>query len=204
MATLVVGFDLDMTLIDSRPGIVATLQALGSETGVAIDAALVVSRLGPTLEEEMANWYPAEHVDTVSDRFRQLYTDLGVPGCSLLPGATESVDAVAAAGGRSVVITAKYEPNARKCLEHVGLEVDVVVGWRWGPDKATTLSEHGAAAYVGDTPSDMAAARAAGALAVGVPTGPHPAEDLRGAGAEVVLVSLHGFPTWFADWSRTG
>ncbi len=204
MATLVVGFDLDMTLIDSRPGIVATLQARGSETGVAIDAALVVSRLGPTLEEEMANWYPAEHVDTVSDRFRQLYTDLGVPGCSLLPGATESVDAVAAAGGRSVVITAKYEPNARKCLEHVGLEVDVVVGWRWGPDKATTLSEHGAAAYVGDTPSDMAAARAAGALAVGVPTGPHPAEDLRGAGAEVVLVSLHGFPTWFADWSRTG
>jgi len=204
MATLVVGFDLDMTLIDSRPGIVATLQALGSETGVAIDAARVVSRLGPTLEEEMANWYPAEHVDTVSDRFRELYTDLGVPGCSLLPGATESVHAVAAAGGRSVVITAKYEPNARKCLEHVGLEVDVVVGWRWGPDKATTLSEHGAAAYVGDTPSDMAAARTAGALAVGVPTGPHPAEELRGAGAEVVLVSLHGFPTWFADWSRTG
>jgi phosphoglycolate phosphatase len=80
----------------------------------------------------------------------------------------------------------------------------VVVGWRWGPDKATTLSEHGAAAYVGDTPSDMAAARTAGALAVGVPTGPHPAEELRGAGAEVVLVSLHGFPTWFADWSRTG
>src|SRR5918994_2022763 len=107
MAPLVVGFDLDMTLIDSRPGIVATLQALGSETGVAIDAELVVSRLGPTLEEEMATWYPAEHVDTVSDRFRELYTDLGVPGCTLLPGATESVDAVAAAGGRSVVITAK-------------------------------------------------------------------------------------------------
>lgn len=204
MAHLVVGFDLDMTLIDSRPGIVATLDALGSETGVAIDAALVVSRLGPTLEDEMANWYPAEHVDTVSDRFRELYTDLGVPGCSLLPGATDSVDAVATAGGRSVVVTAKYEPNARKCLEHVGLEVDAVVGWRWGPDKATTLTDHGAAAYVGDTPGDMAAAHTAGALAIGVPTGPHPADELRAAGAELVLDSLRAFPSWFADWSRTG
>ena len=202
MATLVVGFDLDMTLIDSRPGIVATLEALATETGVAIDAALVVNRLGPTLEEEMANWYPAEHVGTVSDRFRELYTDLGVPGCSLLRGAAESIEAVATAGGRSVVITAKYEPNARKCLEHVGLEVDVVVGWRWGPDKASTLVEHGAAAYVGDTPSDMAAGRAAGALAIGVPSGPHPADELTHAGADVVLDSLHGFPGWFGDWSR--
>ena len=204
MAPLVVGFDLDMTLIDSRPGIVATVEALAAETGVAIDAPLVVSRLGPTLEEEMANWYPAEHVGTVSDRFRELYTDLGVPGCSLLPGAAESVAAVAAARGRSLVVTAKYEPNAHRCLEQVGLEVDVVVGWRWGPDKATTLAEHGAAAYVGDTPSDMAAALAAAALAVGVPTGPHPADELRSAGAEVVLDSLHGFPTWFADWRPTG
>ncbi len=47
---LVVGFDLDMTLVDSRPGIAATLRALSAETGVFIDAELVVSRLGPTLE----------------------------------------------------------------------------------------------------------------------------------------------------------
>ena len=33
-----VGFDLDMTLIDSRPGIAATYQELSARTGVAIDA----------------------------------------------------------------------------------------------------------------------------------------------------------------------
>ncbi|MGQ0804448.1 MAG: hypothetical protein ACT4PI_11380 [Actinomycetota bacterium] len=54
MGRLVVGFDLDMTLIDSRPGILATLAALSEETGVRIDGELVVSRLGPTLESEMA------------------------------------------------------------------------------------------------------------------------------------------------------
>src|ERR671918_375297 len=99
MAELVVGFDLDMTLIDSRPGIAATLEALAAETGVAIDADLVVNRLGPTLEEEMANWYPREHVEVMSDRYRELYTELGVPGCAPLPGARAAVDAVTTAGG---------------------------------------------------------------------------------------------------------
>jgi phosphoglycolate phosphatase len=199
MAELVVGFDLDMTLIDSRPGIAATLEALSAETGVAIEADLVVNRLGPTLEEEMANWYPREQVEVMSDRFRELYTEVGVPGCAPLPGARAAVEAVASAGGRSVVVTAKYEPNARRCLDHVGLDVDVVVGWRWGPDKAITLAEHRAVAYVGDTPADVSAALAADAIAVGVPSGPHPADELRAAGADVVLGSLTDFGSWFEE-----
>ena len=200
MDDLVVGFDLDMTLIDSRPGILATLAALSEETGVPIDGELVVGRLGPTLETEMAEWYPPDRVAEVSDRFRELYTDLGVPGCSALPGAIDALSAVRDAGGRSIVITAKYEPNAIRCLEYVGLEVDDVFGWRHGPGKAETLSEHGAVAYVGDTPTDMTAAQAARVTAVGVPTGPHAATELQVAGADVVLRSLREFPAWFDVW----
>jgi len=199
---LVVGFDLDMTLIDSRPGIAATLRALSDETGVAIDTDLVVNRLGPKLEDEMAEWFPADRILEVSDRFRDLYADLGVPGTLLLPGAAEAVAAVRDAGGHTLVVTAKYEPNAYRCLAHVGLEVDVVIGWRHGPGKADALLEHGAAIYVGDTPPDMHGARAAGALAVAVTTGPHDDATLRDAGAEVVLASLSQFPAWFAAWRR--
>jgi phosphoglycolate phosphatase len=203
MGDLVVGFDLDMTLIDSRPGILATLAALAEETGVAIDGELVVSRLGPTLETEMAEWYPPERVADVSDRFRELYTEYGVPGCDPLPGAVDALAAVRRAGGRIIVITAKYEPNAVRCVQHVGLEVDRVIGWRWGPDKARTLAEHGAVAYVGDTPADVAAAHSAGAVAVAVPSGPHSADELRAAGAHVVVDSLCDFPAWFARWRRS-
>ncbi len=199
MVALVIGFDLDMTLVDSRPGIAATLEALGTDTGVAVDAELIVSRLGPKLEDEMANWYPAEQVDAVCDRFRELYVDHGVPGTFALPGASDAIAAVAGAGGRSVVVTAKYEPNARECLAQVGLTVDEVFGWRYGPDKAVTLTEQGAIAYVGDTPTDMAAARAARTRAVGVSTGPHPAVELVEAGADVVLPSLEEFRTWLDD-----
>jgi phosphoglycolate phosphatase len=199
---VVVGFDLDMTLIDSRPGIAETLRAISEETGVAIDADLVVSRLGPMLEDEMAEWFPADEVLAVSDRYRELYADLGIPGTFLLPGALDAVAAVRRVGGRSVIVTAKYEPNAHLCLAHVGLEVDAVVGWRHGPGKAEALTEHGAAIYVGDTPPDVHGARAAGAVAVGVTTGPHDRSALLDAGADVVFESLTQFPQWFRQWFR--
>ena len=55
---LVVGFDLDMTLLDTRPGIAETYRALIASTGVPIDVDLVINRLGPALEDELANWFP--------------------------------------------------------------------------------------------------------------------------------------------------
>lgn len=197
---LVVGFDLDMTLVDSRPGIAATLAALGAETGTPIDADVVVGRLGPPLEDEMAHWFPSDEVPTVSDRFRELYADLGVPGTVLLDGAAESVAAVRSAGGGVVVVTAKFESNAVACLDHVGLAVDAVCGWRHGPDKGVALAERGAAVYVGDTPTDVTGARGVGIVAVGVATGPHPAGELHAAGADMVLGSLTEFPAWLRTW----
>jgi len=119
-SNLVIGFDLDMTLIDSRPGIASTLEELARETGTPIDAALVISRLGPTLETELSEWFPLADVGAAADRFRALYRVHGVPGTSLLPGADDAVAAVREAGGRSIVVTAKYEPSAVACLAHVG------------------------------------------------------------------------------------
>ena len=199
---LVVGFDLDMTLVDSRPGIAATLEALSRETGVFLDAELMVNRLGPMLETELAEWYPPEAVGPAADRYRDLYVDLGVPGTALLPGARDAVAATREAGGTTMVVTAKYEPNAVLCLAQVGLDVDHVFGWLHGEGKGAKLAEHGAAVYVGDTPSDMAGARVADALAVGVTSGPHDAAELDGAGADIVLGSLVEFRPWFSEWLR--
>jgi len=199
---LVVGFDLDMTLIDSRPGIEATFAALSRRTGVYIDAALVVNRLGPTLETELAEWYAAEDVAPAAEQFRELYVELGVPGTTLLPGARDAVAAVHEVGGRTLVVTAKYEPNALLCLAHVGLDVDRVFGWLHGPGKGEKLGEHGAGVYVGDTPSDMTGARVADAVAIGVTTGPHGTDELVEAGADVVLGSLVEFRPWFREWFR--
>ncbi len=170
--SLTVGFDLDMTLIDSRPGVIASLDALNLELGSAIDSELLASRLGPTLESEMALYFPPDEVDPVCDRYREIYAEIGVTGCTGLPGALDAFTAVHDLGGTILVVTAKYAPNALLCLDHVGLVADHVVGWRHGPQKAETLLDHGARCYVGDTVPDIEAARSAGALAVGVTTGP--------------------------------
>lgn len=196
MAALVVGFDLDMTLIDTRPGIAAVWEALSAETGVIIDSVDAVSRLGPPLDEELGRWFPAEQVDEMGDRFRALYPGLAVAPTPAFEGARAAIDAVHRHGGRVVVVTGKYEPNARLHLDHLGLEVDALHGWLWGPAKAVALLEHGATIYVGDHLGDIEGARAAQAISVAVPSGPISAHELRAAGADVVLEDLAAFPAW--------
>ncbi|NUR30215.1 MAG: HAD family hydrolase [Catenulispora sp.] len=195
-----VGFDLDMTLIDSRPGVHAVMTELSRETGVYIDADAVVSRLGPPLDEELANWFPAEVIPAVADRYRELYPDFAIKPTPAMPGAAESYAAVRAAGGRVLVVTAKYAPNALQHLEHLGLAPDILVGWHWGPKKGEALLEHGATVYVGDHIADIHGARAADAVAVSVATGPVPAAELQAAGADVVLADLLGFPAWLEGY----
>ncbi|MET9049547.1 HAD family hydrolase [Streptomyces bacillaris] len=200
---LTVGFDLDMTLIDSRPGIAATYRALAAETGVRIDDALVVSRIGPPLEDELAHWFPADRVAAAADRYRELYVDHAIAPTTALAGARESVAAVRALGGRAIVVTAKYEPNAKLHLAHLGIEPDAVIGWLWAEAKGEALREYGAQVYVGDHLGDVRGARAAGAVSVAVTTGPCGAEELREAGADVVLSELTELPAWLRTFEAT-
>ncbi|MGW3989719.1 HAD family hydrolase [Streptomyces sp. NPDC004830] len=197
---LTVGFDLDMTLIDSRPGIRACYRALSERTGVYIDADLAVTRLGPPLAEELINWFPAEEVPAMADAYRAMYPAYAVEATPALPGAREAVDAVREAGGRAIVVTAKYEPNAKLHLAHLGIEPDAVIGDLWAEQKAEALREHEAGVYVGDHVGDVRGARTAGALSVAVATGPCSPEELRAAGADVVLGDLTEFPRWMADY----
>ncbi|MFD3452443.1 HAD family hydrolase [Streptomyces sp. NPDC058691] len=197
---ITVGFDLDMTLIDSRPGIQAAFDRLSRETGVAIDSALAVTRLGPPLELELAHWFPAEDIPAVADRYRALYPEYAIGPTPALPGAREAVAAVRAGGGRVVVVTAKHAPNARLHLDHLGIAVDALRGSLWAEAKAEALTEYGATVYVGDHVGDVVGARTAGALSVAVPTGPVGADELRAAGADVVLADLTEFPAWFAGY----
>ena len=193
-ADLVIGFDLDMTLIDSRPGVADTFEALNRLLGTSIPGDQLSEQLGPTLETVLADYFPPDEIEGVCDHFRAIYADLGPKGSSLLPGALEAFEAVEAAGGKNLVITAKFELNAHRCLDAVGLRAEHVVGWRHGPAKADALIEHSALAYIGDTPPDMHAALVAGITAIGVTTGPWNAAELIGEGANFVMASLLEFP----------
>ncbi|MCG5447079.1 HAD hydrolase-like protein [Micromonospora sp. NIE79] len=194
MPALTVGFDLDMTLVDSRPGIAAAYRALTARTGVPVDAELAVSRLGPPLRTEIAHWFPPEQVESAVRVYRELYPAYAITPTLLLPGAREAIDAIRARGGRVLVVTSKIGRLARLHLDHLGLAVDELAGDLFAEQKATALREHGATHYVGDHVADMVAAAAAGVPGIGVATGPCSSDELRAAGAEVVLEELTEFP----------
>jgi uncharacterized protein len=191
---LTVGFDLDMTLIDTRKGVHSSMVALSAELGIPIDADLVVSRLGPPLETELAEWMPAEAVPAAADRFRELMAESGARDCVALPGAVDAVRAVRSSGGRVVVVTAKSAALAEISLDAAGIEVDAIHGWLWSEGKGAALRDEGATVYVGDHPHDVLGARFAGAYSVGVRTGGTTPAD-----ADVLLDDLTGFPSWYAE-----
>jgi len=208
-ATPVVGFDLDQTLVDSGPRISSCLRAALAEVGLPFDEAVAEACRGLPLTGTLAALLPAGAdpalVEDVAARYRAQDRrpdgEGGHPLVTPLPHARAALEAVVAAGGRAVVVSAKRTSAVGRVLVWAGLEdlVDSVAGDLFGVAKAAALRAEGAGAYVGDHPADVEAARAAGAASVAVATGAHGPEQL--AGADEVLPDLSGFPSWLARWS---
>jgi pyridinium-3,5-biscarboxylic acid mononucleotide sulfurtransferase len=198
-AGLVVGFDLDLTLIDTAAGVVATLDVLAAELGVAIPSRQLGAALGPPLDQMLAPYLAEADLPAATDRFRALYPDHAIHVTPHLEGAPEAIAAVRRHHGRVVLVTGKYTPNAQLHVDHLGLDVDVVAGQVWGEGKAAVLREEGASIYVGDHVHDVAGARAAGALSVSVLTGGSTRDELVAAGTDVVLEDLTHFPAWLDE-----
>jgi len=195
--SLTVGFDLDMTLIDPRPGMAAVMDAVAAETGYPLDGEDFAAHLGPPLDMVYRECgVPEEEIPRLVGLFRALYPDVVIPSTVALPGAAQSLAAVRELGGGVVVVTGKYRQNAALHLAAFGWEVDYLVGGVWSTGKAEALRLHGAVVYVGDHVGDVRGAKAAGAEPIGVTTGPCDAAELAAEGASVVLPDLTGFPAW--------
>ncbi|RSM76087.1 haloacid dehalogenase [Kibdelosporangium aridum] len=189
-----------MTLIDARAGVVTAITALAEETGLPLDGEYIAANMGPPLRDMFVSiGIPEDRLDASVARFRATYPQIVIPTTVPMPGAEAALKAVRAAGGQTLIVTAKYQRNAELHIEALGWEVDHLIGDLWSAGKADALKTHGASVYVGDHIGDMKGAAAAGALAVGVTTGPCDAAMLTEAGADVVLSSLLDFPAWFND-----
>jgi phosphoglycolate phosphatase len=201
---VVIGFDLDMTLLDTRPGIAATWRALTARTGVHVDADLAVTRLGPPLRQEMSEWFPPERVEEAVGIYRALYPDHAIAPAVALPGAFEALAFVHRVPAQIVVITSKLGRLAELHLAHLGIAVDRVYGDVFHDGKARVLRDIGATLYVGDHVADMQAAVLAGIPGVGVTSGPCSEADLRAAGATAVFADLRPFPAFLQGMISVG
>lgn len=202
-------FDLDGTLIDHLPAIhrcyCYTLPKLGypAPTYEAVRRAI-----GGGLPKAMGNFVPADRVAEALAIYRPHWQETLLEGVSLLPGAKGLLRHLKASGRQTAVFTNKHGPSARIICDHLGISpwLDDIVGaedtaWlkpepefnAWMLDRLAAANE--TTCLVGDSPYDVAAARAAGWAFFGVTTGTHSAAELREAGADQVETNL-------ASWAR--
>ena len=196
--TVVVGFDLDLTLVDSRERIMSSYLRALHDVGNPVTREDLEPHLGIPLTHTIAAVAPAVDADALVLLYRHYYDQASAPATDPMPGALAAVRALREVGGRTVVVSAKFTPAAHSALAEAGLEdlVDALHGELFATEKATALIAEGATVYVGDHPGDMVAARAAGAVALGVATGANDEAALTAAGADEVLATLEAFPAW--------
>ena len=134
-----IGFDLDMTLVDSADGIVASVQHVVAQYGVQADGDEIRSTIGLPLDHVFPRWLPDEPYDVLLAAYRAHYREHGIPLTRPMPGAAEAIATVRSRGEQVLVVTAKYGAVAGLALEAAGLDADVIVGDLFAEGKATAL-----------------------------------------------------------------
>ena len=193
-------FDLDGTLADTIPLIVASYQhafrsVLAQEVEEARARAWIGRPLLPALLEESP-----DHGHELDRVYRAWNLENTARLIQRYAGVPELLEALAAAGVRCAVVTSKRRDTASLALEGVGVAdlIDVAAGLedttRHKPEPDPLL--HAVAAlgvepadcvYVGDATVDVLAARAAGMASVAVTWGAGERAALEAAGPDAVV-----------------
>jgi phosphoglycolate phosphatase len=192
MAAPTIVFDLDGTLVDTAPDLIATLNTILAREGlppVAFEAAR--NMVGGGARRLIERGLAAEGLRTAAvdmermcGQFIEHYAAHIADGSRPFPGVEAALDELACAGCRLAVCTNKLEWLSRRLLDAVGLAdrfAAICGADTFGVQKPDAAILHGTIAYaggssdaaimVGDAITDIAVARAAGVAVVAVDFG---------------------------------
>lgn len=219
---LAILFDLDGTLVDSIELIVAAaMNAFASRPGPSPSEAQIRNTIGRPLTTTFGPWLVDDNdLPFLIAKYREYQLEHHDALTNAYEGIVDAVAGLDAAGCRMAIVTSKVGFMAERALVHTGLAhyMRCVIASdsteRHKPDPQPVLmalerlgSAPGDALFVGDSPYDMQAARAAGVHALGVAWGAFAAETLRDAGAEAILqrpVELVPYVSGFKVTTPTG
>lgn len=194
-------FDLDGTLVDSLPDIVASFRyAFGAAGFEPPTETAVRAEIGAPLEAMYAVFAERERVPELVTAYREHYPRHFTDRTRPYPGVPGLLGELRARGYRLGVATTKRSAMARELVAAVGLDerLDWVQGTDDFPHKPApdvilrTLEALGARGtwMVGDTRGDLLAGRAAGLRTYGVGWGTQPLAALREADPDELAPDL--------------
>ncbi len=205
-------FDLDGTLIDSLPGIAASLNHGLLEEGLPPHPLeRVRGFIGNGSLELARRALPPEQPDTIAHRieaaFKIHYQDTWPLGTHPYPGIPGILKELAAAGFRLAVLSNKPHLFTVEIAARLfpGIPFDPVRGQKDGvprkPDPAAALAIAASwslppaeCLFIGDSTVDLETARRAGIPFLAVSWGYHDASDLLAAGAKSPVARISGLP----------
>lgn len=196
-------FDIDGTLVDSNEFHVEAWAAVFDEAGHSVPRDAIRGQIGkggdnlvPTLLPDLDE----ETVETLSDRHGEVFKPRFLDRVVAFPGARDLLARVRAEGGTVVLASSAGQEELDHYLDLLDARelvtattcIDDVEHSKPDPDIfAAALEKAGVedprqAVVVGDTPFDIAAAKACGIPAIGVLSGGFPAAVLEEAGAVAI------------------
>ncbi len=192
-----IGFDLDMTLVDSNLGLVKTLSKIFPEKSEIQEDWFVQKISGLPLKEILNFLAQEDQIAMVEKAFLDLYPSIGVGHSKLYPGAIAALNCVRKSGYEPIIVSAKSPINLNKMISHFELPVKLAVGGVHGLGKSKVLQKNNAKLYVGDQESDVFSAHKAGISAVRIVARDANPEFTN---ADWTLNDIGSFPEWFQGW----
>lgn len=194
-------FDLDGTLVDSRPAILSSLRHVQAHHGVRpADDDDLQWALGPPLREIMSRLLDTEDVLTIDKgvaTYRAHHVSVCVSHASPFSGIREALVQLRKSGRTLFVCTSKLEQVARRVLEHFNLahyfrdvygsDLDGRLACKEDLLRALLGREHvdpARSVMVGDREHDVIGARAVGMRACAVTYGYGSAAEIEAAKAD--------------------
>lgn len=204
-------FDLDGTLVDSFRPIHNSFQAVLD--AFAIDHILtwdeMMGIVGTSLRDSLRCIVPEEKADEGVLLFRAHYNRIVLDQTHPLPGAAELLEMLGRRGIPAGIVTNKKGDAARRISEHLGFRTRMtcVIGEGDGfPEKPAPDmlyealrilgTSPGKTLFVGDSPYDFGAARAAGIPIALLPTGTHREKELANLEPDFFFPDLKHFFQW--------
>jgi len=175
-----IGFDLDMTLVDSSDAILKSAQATLFEFGSInkISETEIRSTVGLPMKDSLTKWLGSEVSSTAFQYYKDYYIREGQNFSFAMPGAVSLLEKLVEKNIEYCIISAKDTLVAETQLAFLNFPESKIFGNRFRAQKTSAMKEFGCHVYVGDHIEDYEASRHAGVDFIGVDF--NRSHDLRG------------------------